>query len=121
MPNPERVKDFIQTVEAGLYVEAIEKFYAPNASMAENMTEPRIGRDELVKHERMVMGAHKAIRCECLEPPLIGDDTVAIRWRFDFDRHDGSSQSLEEVAWQSWDGDRIMEERFVYDPSQLAA
>jgi hypothetical protein len=107
-------------VEDGQYVEAIEQFYTDDASMAENMTAPRIGRDKLVKHEKMVMAAHKAIRCQCLEPPLIRGDTVAIRWKFEFDYHPGGSKTLEEIAWQRWDGDRIAEERFVYDPSQMA-
>jgi hypothetical protein len=121
MPTLERVKAFIRTVEAGMYVDAIEKFYTAHASMAENITPPRNGRERLVKHENMVLAAHKAIRCQCLEPPLVAENSVAIRWRFDFEYHDGSSKTLEEIAWQRWEGDRIAEERFIYDPSQMAS
>jgi hypothetical protein len=27
---------------------------------------------------------------------------------------------MEELAWQRWDGERIAEEQFFYDPAQLA-
>lgn len=120
MPSIKQVSTFVAIVEAGDYVEAIEQYYTENATMAENMAPPRGGRDRLVKHERMMLAAHKAIRAKCLEPPLMAGDTVAIRWRFDFDHHDGSTKTLEEVSWQRWEGDFIAEERFFYDPSQLA-
>jgi hypothetical protein len=27
---------------------------------------------------------------------------------------------LEEIAWQTWRGDQLIEERFFYDPKQMA-
>ena len=48
MPTPARFADFVATVEAGRYVEAIERFYAPHASMQENMGRSIIGRGALV-------------------------------------------------------------------------
>ena len=32
---------------------------------------------------------------------------------------DGTSFRMEEIAWQRWRGERIVEERFFYDPAQL--
>ncbi|PMW26743.1 polyketide cyclase, partial [Pseudomonas sp. MPR-E5] len=26
---------------------------------------------------------------------------------------------LEEIAWQTWQGDKLIEERFFYDPKQV--
>ena len=48
MPDRDRVQAFIATVERGEYVEAIERFYAEDASMQENAGEPRVGRGALV-------------------------------------------------------------------------
>ena len=31
----------------------------------------------------------------------------------------GTTRVLDEFAWQRWDGDPIVEERFYYDPSQV--
>jgi len=28
---------------------------------------------------------------------------------------------MEEIAWQRWQGDKIVEERFFYNPAQLQA
>jgi hypothetical protein len=44
-----------------------------------------------------------------------------IRWRFRFDWHDGTRTEIEEVAWQRWSGEQIVEERFFFDPAQLKA
>lgn len=120
MPDRERVESFMRTVEAAEYVKAIEDYYTPEASMRENQAKPRAGRDGLVKHERMVLGAHKAIRCARVGAPIVDGDRVAIKWAFEFEFADGSVKRLEEVAWQRWEGDRIAEEQFVYDPGQMA-
>jgi hypothetical protein len=32
---------------------------------------------------------------------------------------DGKARTLDELALQSWDGDRIARERFFYDPVQI--
>lgn len=54
MPSRERVMALVAMVEQGKYVEAIEAFYAEDASMQENNDSPRGGRDKLVEGERLV-------------------------------------------------------------------
>jgi hypothetical protein len=44
---------------------------------------------------------------------------VVIRWVFDFTGKDGRSMRIEELAWQRWEGERIAEEEFFYDPAQM--
>lgn len=122
MPDPETVEAFVATVEAGDYVGAIERFYAPEASMRENTTSPARGpRDALVEHERGVMGAFAKITAARRAPPMISGDRVAVWWRFDFDLHQGGKRVLEEIAWQTWRDGRIVEEVFFYDPAQMSA
>jgi ketosteroid isomerase-like protein len=60
------------------------------------------------------------VTTELLAPPLIADDQVAIRWRFTFELKDGRSLVQEEVAWQTWRGERIWRETFFYDPGQIS-
>jgi hypothetical protein len=43
---------------------------------------------------------------------------VIVRWVFDIVRADGSRFTLDELADQTWFGDRIAQERFYYDPAQ---
>jgi len=119
MPSAAVVKDLVDAVEAGRFVEAIERFYAPDASMRENNDAPRCGLAALVENESRILAVFKSIRGRSLGPALVEGDRVAINWAFDFERADGTSAHMEEVAWQRWAGDKVIEERFFYDPRQL--
>ena len=119
MPSRERVAALISMVEQRKYVEAIQEFYAGDATMQENGAPPRVGRDRLVEHERGVMAAHEEIRTLPVETFLVDGDRVVIRWVFEFTRPDGTSFRMDELAHQRWRGDRIVVERFYYDPAQL--
>jgi ketosteroid isomerase-like protein len=118
MPSHDRVRQLIGMVEAGKFVEAIEEFYAPSATMQENVQPKRQGLDRLVEGERRVLAAWKEVRTMPVESFLIDGDRVVIRWVFEFLGHDGRSFRQDELALQRWEGDRIVEERFYYDPSQ---
>ena len=50
---------------------------------------------------------------------LIDGDKVAIRWKFTFTPAEGPPMVMEELTLQRWEGDRIAEERFFFDPRQL--
>jgi len=120
MPDPATLERFIARVESNAHVEAIEEFYAEGASMRENMKEPRVGRSALMERERKTMERAKSVRSRCVRPVLVAGDTVVVRWIFDFEWPDGTRTHLEELAYQRWEGDRIAEEQFFYDPAQLA-
>lgn len=119
MPSPEVLERFIARVEANAHAEAIEEFYAPEASMRENSAAPRVGRDNLAAHERKVLARAKSVRSQCVRPAFIQGDRTVIRWIFEFEWQDGSRTRMEELAYQRWEGDRIAEEQFFYDPAQL--
>ncbi len=119
MPSPEVLSRFIARVEANDHVGAIEEFYAPHASMQENDLPPRIGRETLVANEKRALSKARSVMSECVRPVLVDGDIVVIRWVFQFEAHDGSTVRLEELAYQRWEGNRIVEEKFFYDPQQL--
>jgi len=119
MPSRERVRALIARVEQGRYVEALQQFYADDATMQENGQPPRIGLQKLIEHERGVIAAFKEIRTLPVDICLVDGDRVVIRWVFEFTRADGTRFRLDELALQRWRGDRIAEERFYYDPSQF--
>jgi len=118
MPSKERVEALIALVEQGRYVEALEGFYAPDASMQENLDPPRRGLVTLIEGERLIMATFREIRTRPVQLVLIDGDRVAINWVFDFIGPDGRAFTQDEVAVQRWHGDRIVEERFYYDPAQ---
>ena len=121
MPSQDVVERFVSTVVGGDFTGAIERFYVEGASMRENLGEPRVGRDGLVTYERAMMDAFRSITAECIGQAAITGDRVAIHWRFRFALQDGPTRTLEEIAWQRWEGERIVDEIFFYDPSQMAA
>jgi ketosteroid isomerase-like protein len=119
MPSRSRVAEFVSYVQAGKYVEAISDFYAETAFMKENFAEPRIGRDNLIRHEQAVLAGLAQMRTERVGAVLIDGDHVTINWVFEMTGRDGKKRLLDEVALQRWNGERIVEEQFYYDPAQL--
>jgi SnoaL-like domain len=120
MPTRQTVEAFVALLEAGDYVGAIEKFYLPDAATRENTAEPVFGRNILMAKERGVMAAFRRIEALRIGPSLIDGDTVAVRWKFTFTGADGTNRVLEEIAWQTWRDDQLIEEHFFYDPKQMA-
>jgi ketosteroid isomerase-like protein len=118
VPSKQTLDAFLTLVIGGKHDEAIEKFYTPNSTMQENLGPPRKGRDGNVKREQMVMGAFKEIHSDYREPIFVNGDHVVINWIFKFVAADGSGFTMDEIAWQRWDGEKIAEERFYYDPAQ---
>jgi ketosteroid isomerase-like protein len=114
MPSRERVAAFIASVVSGDHVKAIADYYHEDASMQENLQTPRQGRAHLMAHEAKVLE-----RTKMYTHPnplfLVDGDNVVIKWIFDATGKDGVTRRLHELALQRWQGDRITEERFVYD------
>jgi hypothetical protein len=119
MPTTETMERFIARVEQGFHAEAIEEFYLENASMRENMAEPKVGRAHLVAGERKVLARARSVQSTCVRPCFVSGSHVVIRWIFEFEWQDGSVTRMEELACQRWEGERIAEEQFFYDPVQL--
>jgi len=118
MPSPETLERFIARVESNAHAEAAEEFYTVDATMQENQSPPRVGRDAHVANEHKVMARAAAVASTCVRPVFVAGDRVVIRWVFTFTWQDGSVTHMEELAYQRWDGELIAEETFFYDPAQ---
>jgi ketosteroid isomerase-like protein len=120
MPTSATLERFIARVEENAHVEAIREFYTEDASMQENMALPRKGRDALVAHEAATLARVSSVRSTCVRPAFLNGDHAVIRWIFEFTWKDGSTGRIEELAYQRWEGERIAQEQFFYDPKQFA-
>jgi hypothetical protein len=118
MPTSETLERFVARVEENAHAEAIEEFYTVGASMQENQSAPRVGRDALVANERKVLARSKTLFSKCVRPVFLNGNRVVIRWIFRFEWLDGMVTAMEELAYQRWEGERIAEETFFYDPAQ---
>ena len=113
------VEAFARRLEDGDFVGAIEQFYTPDAATYENNAAPTVGRDKLIAKERGVLAASREVKAVRVGPSLIEGDHVATRWIFSFTNAEGVTRTLDEVAWQTWRDDHLIEESFYYDPKQL--
>ncbi len=118
MPTAETLDRFIALVEKNAHVEAVEAFYTVDASMQENQSAPRVGRDAHAANERRVLAKVKTLTSHCVRPVFFSGEKVVIRWIFRFEWLDGTVTRMEELAYQRWEGERIAEETFFYDPAQ---
>ena len=119
MPSPQTLERFIARVEENAHADAILEFYADNASMQENQSAPRVGRDSLAARERAVLAKARSVRSTCVRPVFVNGDRVVVRWIFEFEWQDGTRTRMEELAYQRWSGERVVEETFFYEPAQL--
>ena len=120
MPSRALLDEFIAVVESGDHAGAIERYYAEDASMQENTAAPRVGRDLLVAHERGVLARTTNIYSKAISSVVEGD-RVAIHWIFELTAKSGKVHRVDEVALQEWRGDKILRERFFYDPAKPTA
>jgi organic hydroperoxide reductase OsmC/OhrA len=118
MPDPHTLERFISMVEQNLHAEAVAAFYAPDVRVHENQAPARVGRELHVARERAIFARADRVRSTCVRPALASGDTVVLRWIFEFDWKDGTRTRMEELAYQRWDGEQIVEETFFYDPAQ---
>ncbi len=119
MPKLETIEQFISIVEENKHDIAIEKFYTVDASMQENQSERRIGRDNLVANERKILSKVKSMTSKCVRPFFVKDDHVVIQWKFRFEWKDNTVSKIEEITHQHWIGELINKEQFFYDPKQF--
>jgi len=120
MPTAETLERFISRVESNAHAEACEEFYTEQSTMQENQAPPRVGRDAHAAAERAIMARVKSVTSTCVRPVFVSGEHVVIRWIFHFELPDGTAIHMEELAYQRWEGERIAEETFFYDPAQRA-
>jgi hypothetical protein len=118
MPSARTLERFVARVESNAHAEAIDEFYTDDASMQENNAPPRKGREALVQHEKRVLARARTVKTTCVRPVFVNGEHVVVRWVFEFEWLDGTRTRMEELAYQRWEGERIAEEQFFYDPAQ---
>lgn len=119
MPKLESIESFIKAVESEPHDQVIADFYAIDASIQENQSPPRIGRDKLIDYERMVLSKALKVDSKCIRPYFHSEDKVVIKWVFRFEWKDHSTSEIEEMVYQEWSGEKIKKEQFFYDPNQF--
>jgi hypothetical protein len=118
MSVKENVQKLITLAEQGKFMEAIQEFYAQDATMQENNAPPRVGLAALLENERRFLASIKTIHSK-VDSFVVDGNRAAINWVFEITNLKGQKSSLNEVAYQLWQDGKIIREKFYYDPAQL--
>jgi SnoaL-like protein len=119
MPSRQSLDAFIAQVVGGDHVGAIRDWYCDDAWMQENLGERRTGRGALMANEAATLAKVERVETQLLDPPMVDGERVALHWRFTFHPPGRPPMTLEEIAWQTWRGEKVAEETFFYDPGQM--
>jgi hypothetical protein len=110
----QRVEMLIAMAEQGKFLEAIQEFYADDATMQENNQPPRVGLAALLENERRVLASLKEIRVNRAGSFIVDGDRAAINWVYHFIDSQGRELPRDELADQVWRDGKIVCERFFY-------
>jgi ketosteroid isomerase-like protein len=105
----------------GEFLQAFEEFYDDQVVMRENAGAPTLGKDVNREREKAFAGSIETIHENRAGAVMVDGDRVAIRWLAEYTFRGGARMRFDQVAYQEWQGDRIVSERFYYDPASLAA
>jgi ketosteroid isomerase-like protein len=120
MPTKPRVQALVTAVEEGRVLEAMQEFYADDVVMQESNGTATVGKAANLERERQFFGSITDARTRALSV-LVDGDHAAVHWLFEFTGADGARFRMDQVALQTWRGERIAHERFYYDSAALAA
>ncbi|MGC4089001.1 MAG: nuclear transport factor 2 family protein [Polyangiaceae bacterium] len=117
MPSlTENVRRFCELLERGEPLAAMERYYADDICVFENRELARAGREQCLAYERDSLS-------QAREPPkfkvhrwAVNDSAQVafLEYTVRFTPASGRPMRLEEVAVQTWHGERIGQERFYY-------
>jgi hypothetical protein len=119
MPSRETLERFIAAVESRDFLESIREFYADHATMQENLNPPRVGMTALLENEQRALNSFQSPPAVTAKSFLVDGDRVAINWIFEYRDLKGQPRKLDEIAYQLWEGEKIVTERYFYDPSSV--
>lgn len=119
MPTIETLEDFVTMVEANQHVEAVERFYTPDATLQDNQSLETRGKNKQIENEKNLLLRVKKMYSKCIRPYFIKDNYVIIKWHFRFDFKNETFIDIEEIAYQQWNGEQIEKEQFFFDPKQF--
>lgn len=119
MPTRSRVQDLVRYVVDNRLVEALQEFYHDDVVMQENAEPPRVGLAASIERQKMAKAMTAEIHEVKAVAVLVDGDCAVIEWHAEWTLAGGLRVRIEEVALQTWRGDRIIHERFFYDPTPL--
>jgi ketosteroid isomerase-like protein len=117
----DRVQQLINAAQQWKILDAMQEFYAEDVVMQENLNAPTVGLEANLARERAFVASIAKVNEMRAHAVLVDGDRAVINWHQDLVTTDGSRLRLDQLSLQLWKDGKIVHERFVYDPSTLAA
>jgi hypothetical protein len=108
--------DFNQLILDDRGEEAIERFYAEDASLQENLEPPIVGKAAILERERSFASNVASSKPAVLHGSAVGDGVTFSEWTYEMTFKDGRTWQLHEVARRQWKDGKVVHERFYYRP-----
>lgn len=111
------VRHFAELLTQGRWLEALERYYAPEVTVFENRELARAGKARCLQAERDALAKQPAPPRFKLGALAVNEVTghAFVESVVRFTDGEGRPLRLEQVAVQRWEGGLIVEERFYYD------
>ena len=103
-----------QQILSGAILEALERFYADDVIMQENLDEPKVGKETCRKAEQAFLDAVEQFHGARLLGSAVNGDTSYSEWEFDATYKGAGRVKVTQVAARRWKNGRIVHERFYY-------
>ncbi|MDL1948260.1 ester cyclase [Acidobacteria bacterium ACD] len=117
MVDRSRIDSLIEYTLDNRLIEALNEFYHPDVVMQENCQPPRVGLAASLERQRAAQAMTAEIHEVKAAIVLHDGDNAAIEWHAEWTMVGGARFRIEEIALQRWRGNRIIHERFFYDPA----
>ena len=109
----------MERVERGDFLGAFDEFYADDVVMQENGAAPTVGKAANTEREEGFFATVREIHENRAASVVVDGDRAVIHWQLEYTGADGNRYRLDQLAHQTWRGDRIAHERFFYDPASI--
>jgi hypothetical protein len=99
--------------------EVYERYYDENVVVQENLQPPRVGRALSIERQKLMNANIKEIHDFKIGAVLVDGDRSMVEMHLDATTQDGHRIHIEEVGLQTWKDDKIIHERYFYDPTSF--
>lgn len=113
----ENVNNLAKMIGEGKLLEAFDAYYGEEISMQENEAAPRVGRDANRKAEEAFVHGLTKINSIVILGVAVGENYSVLEYHMDVEHKDYGKINKNQVAVQHWKDNKIVSEKFYYDPT----
>ncbi len=102
----------------GRMLDALDRFYADDVVMQENLAAPTCGKAANLAREKAFLSNVERMNKTALIGSAVKGDMSYSEWEYDMTLKDGKRLHLSEVAARRWKNGKVVHERCYYDSGQ---